>query len=251
MIDIIPNWHPVFVHFTIALLSLTVCFHLLGRFVPAGDLKKQFETLADWNLWLGTGFGIITAFAGWMAYNSVTHDAPSHAAMTDHRNWAWATLTLFIILSGYSLWRATSQSRPGAGFLGILLLAGLMLGGTAWRGAEVVFRHGIGVMSLPQSEAGGHDHAAHEHTASARDDHPMHATPEPPDTGNQDHAAHDHSESVADDHQMDAKPGAEENGDQSPDTSEYAASGDDKHSEEDGQRPEGATENHDHADHDH
>ena len=238
MFVIIPNWHPVFVHFTVALLSLTVCFHLLGRFMPDGSLKKQFATLADWNLWLGTGFGIMTALAGWMAYNSVTHDTPSHAAMTDHRNWAWATLTLFIILTGYSLWRARNQSRPGTVFIGILLLAGLMLGSTAWRGAEVVYRHGIGVMSLPQSDSNGHDHAT-----TTTNDHHMDM-----DQGD---AAHDHSEPAADDHQADAKPEAEETGAQNQDASELAASGDDKHSEVHNQIPKDATENHDHADHVH
>ncbi|MBF8270255.1 MAG: hypothetical protein HW386_1964 [Gammaproteobacteria bacterium] len=194
MIDIVPNWHPVFVHFTVALLSLTVCFHLLGRFMPAGSLKKQFETLADWNLWLGTGFGIITALAGWMAYNSVTHDAPSHVAMTDHRNWAWATLTLFMILSVYSLWCASNQSRGGAIFLGILLLAGLMLGSTAWRGAEVVYRHGIGVMSLPQPEAIGHDHASHDQSAPVDVDHDAKVPPSPEAADHHDHDMQMHQE---------------------------------------------------------
>ncbi len=233
MFEIIPNWHPVLVHFTVALLSLTVCFHLLGRFMPDGSLKKQFETLAEWNLWLGTGFGIMTALAGWMAYNSVTHDTPSHVAMTEHRNWAWATLTLFMILTVYSLWRARNQSRPGTVFIGILLLAGLMLGSTAWRGAEVVYRHGIGVMSLPQSDSDGHDHAT-----TTTDDHHM----------DMDHgdAAQDHSEPAADE---DAKP--EETGAQNQDISEQTSSAADKHSEVDNQKPEGATENQEHADHVH
>lgn len=194
MFEIIPNWHPVFVHFTVALLSLTVCFHLLGRFIPDGSLRRQFETLADWNLWLGTGFGILTALAGWMAYNSVTHDTPSHVAMTDHRNWAWATLALFMILSVYSLWRTRHQSRPGIVFLGILLLAGLMLGSTAWRGAEVVYRHGIGVMSLPQSGSDGHDHASHDHPASVDDDHDVTTPPLPEATDHQDHDTQMHPE---------------------------------------------------------
>lgn len=44
MLDTIPNWHPVFVHFT------------------------------------------------------VTHGTPSHAVITNHRNWAVAILTLFMVL---------------------------------------------------------------------------------------------------------------------------------------------------------
>jgi uncharacterized membrane protein len=163
MIEIIPNWHPVFVHFTVALLTLAVGFHILCPFLPAGVLRQQFEILARWNLWLGTGFGIITAITGWFAFNSVTHDALSHVAMTDHRNWALATLIVFVILSVYSLWCIKRRSPPGLIFLGTLMLGGLMLVSTAWRGAEVVYQHGIGVMSLPQSESGEHDHASHDH----------------------------------------------------------------------------------------
>ncbi|MBF8270847.1 MAG: hypothetical protein HW386_2556 [Gammaproteobacteria bacterium] len=66
MFEFIPNWHPIFVHYTVALLSLAVGFYLFGWFMTDGSLKKQFETLADWNLWLGTGFGFITATASCM-----------------------------------------------------------------------------------------------------------------------------------------------------------------------------------------
>ena len=109
MIEIIPNWHPVFVHFTVALLSLAVGFHVICPLLPDGIIKQQFNILARWNLWLGTGFGIVTAIAGWFVYNSVIHEAPSHAAMTVHRNWALVTLTLFIVLAGWSLWCERAQ----------------------------------------------------------------------------------------------------------------------------------------------
>ncbi len=61
MIEIIPNWHPIFVHFTIALLSLAVGFHVICPFLSDGTIKQHFTILARWNLWLGTGFGIVTA----------------------------------------------------------------------------------------------------------------------------------------------------------------------------------------------
>lgn len=52
-------------------------------------------------------------------------------------------------------------------FIGLLLAAGVLLASTAWHGGELVYRHGLGVMSLPQPEGEGHDH---EHT-----DNQMHA----------------------------------------------------------------------------
>ena len=162
MIEIIPNWHPIFVHFTVALLSLAVGFHIICHFLSEGKLKQQFNILARWDLWLGTGFGIVTAIAGWFAYNSVAHDAPSHAAMTDHRNWALVTLGLFIILVGWSLWSERQERLPSRLFLTGLLIGGVLLASTAWRGAENVYRYGLGVMSLPQAEGEGHSHNQEE-----------------------------------------------------------------------------------------
>ncbi len=168
MIEMIPNWHPIFVHFTVALLSLTVVFHLIHAFVSEGILKQQFYILANWNLWLGTVSGIITAIAGWFAYNSVAHDAVSHVAMTNHRNWALVTLTFFILLAGWSLWRKRQERLPSTLFLVALLIGGGLLSSTAWRGAESVYRYGLGVMSLPQSEGDGHSHEHGEATEGAQ-----------------------------------------------------------------------------------
>jgi len=106
MIEILPNWHPVFVHFTIALLSMAVVFYLLKTILPAHNkYQVALNILAKSNLLIGTGFAILTAIAGWFAYNSVAHDTPSHLAMTTHRNWALITLALFIVLALWSLWQ--------------------------------------------------------------------------------------------------------------------------------------------------
>ena len=93
MIEIIPNWHPVFVHFTVAMFSLSTLFYVLSHITANSELQKQWLIVAKWNLWLGAVISIITVAAGWQAYNSVAHYTPSHLAMTDHRNWAMATFT--------------------------------------------------------------------------------------------------------------------------------------------------------------
>jgi uncharacterized membrane protein len=178
MIEIVPNWHPIVVHFTVALLALTVVAHLVVRLLPLGRLYAEAEVFSRWTLWLGAVFAVATVATGWLAYNSVAHDDASHAAMVVHRNWALATLVAFLVVAVWSLWRYRAGRRPGALFLLALLVAGGLLVGTAWRGGELVFRHGLGVMALPQPSApastspsspsstapkGGHDHATHPH----------------------------------------------------------------------------------------
>lgn len=160
MFEIIPNWHPLFVHFTVSSLSLASVFYVLAFIFKNKASYEKVKTFADWSLWIGSGFAVVTAIAGWFAYNSVAHDTPSHVAMTDHRNWALATLALFLVLAVWAYVRNRSAKTVNVGFIFVVLIAFALLGSTAWRGGEVVYRYGLGVMSLPVVEAGndGHDH---------------------------------------------------------------------------------------------
>lgn len=155
MIEIIPNWHPVFVHFTVALLSVSLGLFVLNLVVKC----DQAVLVAKWTLWMGSGISLLTLAAGIYAYNTVAHDTPSHEAMTQHKNLALITLALLVPVV---LWSVVSERKGkvlGAGFVVLFLLVGGMLASTAWHGGEVVYRYGIGVMSLPKTDK--HDHAGH------------------------------------------------------------------------------------------
>jgi len=161
MVEIIPNWHPIFVHFTIALLSLSVVFYLLASLKLTQPLNTQWLTYARWNLWLGVGFSLATAIAGWFAYNSVTHDTPSHAAMTDHRNWALVTVAVFTGITAWAYVLHRKNAKPNLAFLVLILVGTVLLASTGWRGGELVYRYGLGVMSLPSTDE--HEHSATDH----------------------------------------------------------------------------------------
>ena len=158
MFEIIPNWHPIFVHFTVALLSLAAGLFVVMPFVKS-PLKEQWQTVARWALWFGAGFTIITGLTGLYAYNTVAHDAPSHLAMTEHRNWAIATITLFLGLAVWSIIWVRKNKPLGMIFVVCMTIAGGLLASTAWHGGEAVYRYGLGVMSLPKSEGEGHSHS--------------------------------------------------------------------------------------------
>lgn len=163
MFEIIPNWHPLFVHFTVALVSLATGLFAVTPFMKS-PLKEQWRTVARWNLWFGAGFTIITGLAGLYAYNTVAHDTPSHAAMTEHRNWAIVTITLILSLAIWSIIRVRRNQALGTVFIAVMVITGGVLAVTAWHGGEVVYRYGLGVMSLPKTEGEGH---AHEHADEA------------------------------------------------------------------------------------
>lgn len=155
MIEIIPNWHPIFVHFTVALLSVS-----LGLYIVAAAIgSEQLRLVAKWNLWIGSAVTLLTVAAGWYAFNTVAHDDPSHAAMTEHRNWALVTVAVLIPVLIWSVAAERKAKRLGWGFLALFVVAGGLLASTAWHGGEVVYRYGLGVISLPQTDA--HDHGAH------------------------------------------------------------------------------------------
>lgn len=159
MIEILPNWHPIFVHFSVALLLTAAGLRIASHFV-ADARAEQLVTVARWNLWIGVALTLFTVASGVYAYNTVDHDTPSHLRMTTHRNWAIVTALVFVLVAvvDYVLHRK-GQGRSGI-VTGVLAGASALLLVTAWHGGELVYRHGLGVKSLPQAHGEGH---AHEH----------------------------------------------------------------------------------------
>jgi len=170
MITILPNWHPIFVHFTIGLLGTAVVFYFASALLTQNHKwKQQWQYMANWSLWSGCLVSIATVLAGWCAYNTVAHDEASHIAMTLHRNWALATASLFLILGFAAINIVKNNKTPRFFFLSVVAIAGAMLLVTGFLGGEAVYRHGLGVMSLPITEGGGHHHdhqAAHDNSSA-------------------------------------------------------------------------------------
>ena len=159
MINILPNWHPIFVHFTVALLIVAAAMHVLAHFVSRNELRNQLTITARWNLWIGTTFTVLTVAAGWYAFNTVAHDTPSHLAMIDHRNWAMVTFAALLGIAAWEYYLYRYGKSKGWLFTALLVLTASLLLATAWHGGELVYRYGLGVMSMPKPDgAAGHAH---------------------------------------------------------------------------------------------
>ncbi len=172
MIEIIPNWHPLFVHFTVALLSLAVLFFIIEKPIHETIMGDNFLVFARYCLWLGVALSFITVLAGWSAYNSVDHDNLSHLAMTDHRNWALSTFAIFVVAAIWLV--ASSKLKEGASilFLLVLIIGAGLLGVTGFKGAELVYKYGLGVESLPsKSDHNSSDGHSHDHNGSHDSEH--------------------------------------------------------------------------------
>ncbi len=234
MIEIIPNWHPILVHFSVGLLLTAALFHLAAIFAGNDSLKQTFTHVANWNLWAGVLITVATVAAGWFAFNSVNHDTPSHLAMIEHRNWALVTFAAYLLVGLWSLYRAKQHVPLQWPLVIAVCAAGILLISTAWHGGELVYRHGLGVMSLPNPDEHAHGQgAAHDHS---HDEHAHEQTSEKPE--GQEHTNHEHEMQPAQHEDQDASTELE-----TP-LSEETKSSDQPPSE---QTHEPGHENHDHA----
>ncbi|MDP4029724.1 MAG: DUF2231 domain-containing protein [Gallionella sp.] len=197
MIEVIPNFHPAFVHFPIAFVTAALAFTAIGTAFRNWPYAAQCLMTGRWMLWGAALFALIAAVFGWLAFNSVAHDEVSHVAMKVHRNWALGALTALLALAAWDVWRGRSGKASSYGFLGGLLLAWLLVMSTAWHGAELVYRHGLGVMSMPGAEGSEH---AHERGAG-------HGGMQGEDALHEDVHAHSHEVTVNGEHPHDAEPG--------------------------------------------
>ncbi len=168
MIEIIPNWHPILVHFTVGLLSTSSLLYAVAYALK----KENLLIVARWNLWIGVLFTIATVLAGFYGYYTVAHDTVAHVAMTNHKNWALPTAFMFMVLA---LWAAIKQrDAKNVHILFVVFMLGAfgILGVTGYKGAEIVYRHGMGVMRMPVIEGDGshqHDGADTHETMSEHD----------------------------------------------------------------------------------
>ena len=149
MIEVIPNWHPFIVHFSIAPLSMSTAL-FLSVYIPAlSKIQKELLITAKWCLYIGVFSTVLTVGSGWQAYGSVAHDAAGHAAMSLHRSSALVTLSLYLTVA--VLFIRTQMREVNHWFIVLLLIANSSLGVTGYLGAENVYRHGIGVKRVPEA----------------------------------------------------------------------------------------------------
>jgi uncharacterized membrane protein/ketosteroid isomerase-like protein len=182
MIEIIPNWHPILVHFTFALLAIATLLFVVRAVTGRDRAPAGLETAANWNLWLGAAVTALTVAAGLNAAGTVAHDDAAHAAMENHKYWGVGTAALFMLLAVWNGWRVRVGRGVGIAFVAVMIVAAVGLVGTGLRGADLVFRHGLGVMALPAQAGAEHSHedgAEHSHDEAATEEAGEHSH-EPP-----------------------------------------------------------------------
>ena len=173
---ITPNWHPLFVHYPIALLILGVLIEIISFGWPRGG----FRTAGRWMMLLGALLAIPAATAGIYAFRSVVKagamdiDARWQQVVQESKwspaqwdsigNHIWFNsfaVVLFVTavifwLAGSDKWRRSARWPL---LITMLVGVGLMSVG-AWYGGELVYRFGTGVgamVSPPAAEPPTHN----------------------------------------------------------------------------------------------
>jgi uncharacterized membrane protein len=136
------NWHPLFVHFPIALWVGALLFEALAVLRSSEDWHKTAARL----LYLGTLCGVAAAGTGLLAEESVPEAGPAHDAFEIHETLMYITMSVAVGLCGVAFFRRNSFSvgMRKIFLAGLLVLAGLMTFG-ADRGAQLVYQYGVSV----------------------------------------------------------------------------------------------------------
>ncbi|MDE2030410.1 MAG: DUF2231 domain-containing protein [Alphaproteobacteria bacterium] len=155
-IQIIPNWHAVIVHFPVALLITAAGLCVAARLLRGRPIADDLYKIAKWNLWLGTLAAICAVATGLYAFGTVKHDEGGHMAMLVHMHWALTTLMASVLASLVARFGKRSRSGSTGPIVALMLVTGMAVAVTGYLGGENVYRHGIGVIHLPNPD--GHHH---------------------------------------------------------------------------------------------
>lgn len=151
--ELIPAWHPVVVHFPVALI-ITAAFCLTAAFaLPRNRYAPALATVGTWNLCMGAVTVLVALGTGLGAVIGLHIGTAAHAAVSAHVKSAFVTTVLVLLAA---LWRSVgvpAQSRPSSVFMVILWLAAASLLVTGYRGGQNVYVHGIGVQAAESLSA--------------------------------------------------------------------------------------------------
>ncbi len=165
-----PNWHIMFMHYPIGLVTVGFFAELLGAIFRLPGLRYS----ARWMIGIGALLGLPTAILGIYAFRDVVAPGPIDLGMTwsevvatstwsqpvyDAVWWhVWLNASASVLLVLVTvIWIASSPAGRKTGYLpllGMTFIALVAMSSGAWFGGEMVYSHGAGVVSEPSMGIG-------------------------------------------------------------------------------------------------
>jgi uncharacterized membrane protein len=141
----LPGWHPMVVHFPLALVLTATALLMAARLTRRDSLAATVATVGTWNLCLGAAAALLALATGLGAVLDLTVGLAARQAISVHLKWAVVTTLVVVFLA---VWRGAGkakESRPSWVFIILLCGASAALVVTGYRGGENVYRYGVGV----------------------------------------------------------------------------------------------------------
>jgi uncharacterized membrane protein len=140
-----PPWHPMIVHFPLALTVIATLCLIGGRLVKREATASALYVVGSWNLCLGAATALMGVASGIGASMNLKTTLEAAHSITVHLYCAIVSTLLLVFLA---IWRGAAtrgSGRPSAAFLTLLISTTFVLIVTGYFGGENVFRYGVGV----------------------------------------------------------------------------------------------------------
>lgn len=148
--NLVPGWHPLVVHFPLALVVTATVLLSTARILRREDHSATLAMVGTWNLCLGAVAAMFALATGLAAVVGLHVGLAAHQSISLHLKWAiFSTVALLLL----AVWRGAGgaqNSRPSWIFILLLAMMTAALIVTGYRGGENVYRHGVGVITVEQ-----------------------------------------------------------------------------------------------------
>jgi uncharacterized membrane protein len=145
LMNVVPGWHPIVVHFPLALVVTAAFFLVAARLLRQERYVATLATVGTWNLCVGAVAALFALATGLAALIGLHVGVAAHQSIFLHVKWAIFTSLALLLLA---VWRgagAPQASRPSWLFIVVLLGVTAALVVTGYRGGQNVYLHGVGV----------------------------------------------------------------------------------------------------------
>ncbi len=144
--------HPYIVHFSVALLLLSVILFYAGKLGGRRPWVGGVLAAARWNLWIGAPLALVSIGTGFVDYIAAQCDAETIAATVIHRR-SGAVTWWSSLIAAIAVYR-TRHRAPGPLLLAWLLLVGVAASTAAALGTGLTYDRALGVDRAWPAEAG-------------------------------------------------------------------------------------------------
>jgi len=145
-----PNFHPLLVHFPIALIVVIVILDFLAIITR----KKLFTDTATLATYFAAVGGALAVVSGLFAEETVWHTEAAHELIETHEVFGLISLGIIVVLA---IFRLAFRDKLSGGLKWVAFVIALAGAGTvaygSYLGGEMVYRHGTGVKAAEDCAA--------------------------------------------------------------------------------------------------